>query len=159
AAIKGGATGDAAILPGEPEKSPLYKAITWADESLQMPPKENDRLSAEQVSLIRRWIATGAKWEESAVVTSVPGGIRIATSGGRSSDWDNRTYEPEAVWAYQPIRRLDVPVGNALRGVPGVAGDGDLRMHPIDAFLLAALKAKGIDGFAPPLDAGTLVRR
>ncbi|MBW8885611.1 MAG: hypothetical protein JF612_12745, partial [Planctomycetia bacterium] len=49
AAIKGGESGDAAIVPGNPEKSPLYKAVTWSDDSLQMPPKENDRLSAEQV--------------------------------------------------------------------------------------------------------------
>src|SRR5262245_11464823 len=65
AAIKGGESGDVAIVPGDPEKSPLYEAVTWADESLQMPPKENDRLSADQVALIRRWIATGAKWDES----------------------------------------------------------------------------------------------
>src|SRR3954471_18856989 len=64
AAIKGGESGEAAIVPGQPEKSPLYRAVTWSDDSLQMPPKENDRLSAEQVALIRRWIAAGAKWEE-----------------------------------------------------------------------------------------------
>src|SRR5688572_19964329 len=29
AAIKGGETGEAAIVPGQPEKSPLYRAITW----------------------------------------------------------------------------------------------------------------------------------
>src|SRR5688500_358423 len=42
AAIKGGESGDAAIIPGQPEKSPLYRAITWEDAALQMPPKEND---------------------------------------------------------------------------------------------------------------------
>src|SRR5689334_20332552 len=64
AAIKGGESGETAIVPGEPEKSPLYKAVTWIDDALQMPPKENDRLSAEQVAVIRRWIAAGAKWDE-----------------------------------------------------------------------------------------------
>src|SRR5437763_16180798 len=61
AAIKGGESGDVAVVPGEPEKSPLYRAITWTDDALQMPPKENDRLSAEQIALIRCWIAAGAK--------------------------------------------------------------------------------------------------
>src|SRR3954453_16927879 len=28
-AIKGGESGEAAILPGLPDKSPLYRAITW----------------------------------------------------------------------------------------------------------------------------------
>jgi mono/diheme cytochrome c family protein len=122
AAIKGGESGEAAIVPGQPEQSPLYRAVTWEDDSLQMPPKENDRLSAEQVALIRRWIAAGAKWDEPAATTvktgdawsSGPDGIRIVTSGGRSPAWDNRTYEPDAIWAYRPLRT----VGNALRGVP-----------------------------------------
>src|SRR5438874_2457485 len=34
AAIKGGESDEVAIVPGEPEKSPLYKAVTWDDESL-----------------------------------------------------------------------------------------------------------------------------
>src|SRR5262245_15667018 len=57
AALKGGESGEAAIVPGEPDKSPLLRAITWDDDTLQMPPKENDRLTAEQVAVIRRWIA------------------------------------------------------------------------------------------------------
>lgn len=161
AALKGGESGDAAIVPGQPEKSPLYKAVTWTDESIQMPPKENDRLSAEQVAVIRRWIAGGAKWEESGVRSQESaekwngsaGGIRIATSGGRSSDWDNRTYEPEAVWAYQPIRRPTVPA------LASSASEGTATNHPIDAFLLDSLQKRDINGFAPRADAKTLVRR
>ena len=154
AAIKGGESGEAAIVPGQPEKSPLYRAITWEDENLQMPPKANDRLSADQIAMIRRWIADGAKWEAPAATpnanaglawSSGAGGIRIATSGGRSADWDNRAYEPEAVWAYQPIRRPDLPANPAS--------------NPIDAFLLAALRSKGITSFAPPADSVTLSRR
>src|SRR6476660_4931603 len=97
AAIKGGESGEAAIVPGEPDKSPLYRAITWEDDALQMPPKANDRLSAEQVALVRRWIAAGAKWDEPTAAvddskvteqawSGGSGGIRIATSGGRSPD-------------------------------------------------------------------------
>src|SRR6478672_13322713 len=102
AAIKGGESGDVAIVAGEPLKSPLYRAVTWDDESLQMPPKENDRLTKEQVAVIRNWIAAGAKWDTTAATkpdqkwAGQSGGIRIATSGGRSADWENRTYEPEA---------------------------------------------------------------
>src|SRR5215471_10383756 len=66
AAIKGGESDEAAIVPGEPEKSPLYRAVTWDDESLQMPPKENDRLTKDQVAVIRSWIAAGAKWESTS---------------------------------------------------------------------------------------------
>jgi mono/diheme cytochrome c family protein len=171
AALKGGESGEVAIVPGEPEKSPFYRAVTWQDDTLQMPPKENDRLSPEQVAVIRRWIAAGAKWEEPAAIasdgtrsvpataawSSVPGGVRIATSGGVSADWDNRTYDPAAVWAYQPIQRPDLPTeGNALRGVPSAA---DQSPNPIDTFLLHALQAKGINDFAPPVDSIALLRR
>jgi len=165
AAIKGGESSEVAIVPGEPEKSPLYRAVTWDDDTLQMPPKENDRLSAEQIAVIRRWIAAGAKWDEAAPTataktseawSSGPEGIRIVTSGGVSTDWDNRTYDPAAVWAYQPIQQPPIPVGNALRGVPSAA---DQSPNPIDAFLLHALRAKGIDDFAPPADALTILRR
>jgi mono/diheme cytochrome c family protein len=150
-AVKGGESGEPAIVPSQPDKSPLYRAVTWEDDALQMPPKENDRLSVEQIAVIRRWIAAGAKWDDSAAIATRPtepwsigaGGIYIATSGGRSPDWDNRTYEPDAVWAYQPIRRAEVPA-------PG---------HPIDAFVLKALRDKGIDGFAPAADPATIIRR
>src|SRR5882757_373506 len=66
AAVKGGESGEVAIVPGEPDRSPLFRAVTWEDGAFQMPPKENDRLTAEQVAVIRRWIAGGAKWEEAA---------------------------------------------------------------------------------------------
>jgi len=159
-AVKGGESGDAAIVPGEPDKSPLYKAVTWADESLQMPPKENDRLSADQIAIIRRWIAAGAKWDDTATRSVSEGpwsnstsGVRIATSGGRSADWDNRAYERDAVWAYQPIRKPEVPT------LARSASEGNAADNPIDAFLLDALHKKGIDGFAPRADARTLIRR
>lgn len=164
AAIKGGESGDAAIVPGEPDSSPLLRAVTWEDGAFQMPPKENDRLTTEQVSVIRRWIAGGAKWEETATATTSPakpteawtngpGGIRIATSGGRSADWDNRPYEPDAVWAYQPIKHPEVPT------LARRASEGRVANHPIDAFLLEALAKKGITNFAPPADNLTLLRR
>src|SRR5262245_10314322 len=152
AAFRGGESGEPAIVPGQPEKSPLYKAITWDDAAQQMPPKENDRLTADQVALIRRWIAAGANWDEtstneSKAWNSSANGVRIATSGGQSADWDNRSYDPDAVWAYQPVKTPQPPKSNSQS------------LHPIDAFLLAALHAKGINGFAPPADKITLTRR
>ena len=161
-ALQGGDSGEVAIVPGQPERSPLYRAVTWADD-LKMPPKENDRLTPAEVELIYRWIVAGAPWE--AAARPVPGGsgsggttagddrwasaggVRVPTSGGLSKSWDERTYEEEALWAYRPRTRPAVPAVKAAGG------------HPIDAFLLAALEAKGIDGFAPPADRRTLIRR
>jgi mono/diheme cytochrome c family protein len=50
AALKGGESGAAAIVPGQPDKSPLVRAITWEDATFKMPPKENDRLTSAEVS-------------------------------------------------------------------------------------------------------------
>src|ERR1700759_4757457 len=59
-AIKGGDSGKPALVPGQPEKSPLFVAVTRQDKDLLMPPKEKDRLTAEQIAVLRRWIAAGA---------------------------------------------------------------------------------------------------
>src|SRR5687768_11129917 len=45
----GGDSGEPSLVPGKPEKSPLYLAATRTHEDWEaMPPKDNDRLSAEQ---------------------------------------------------------------------------------------------------------------
>src|SRR6476469_888413 len=49
---KGGKHGPA-IVPGDPEKSLLLKAISYHDEKLQMPPKE--RLTDAQVADFTQW--------------------------------------------------------------------------------------------------------
>ncbi len=53
-----------AIVPGEPDDSELIARILSDDEFEQMPPPHtNKKLSAEQVDLLRRWIAAGAEWD------------------------------------------------------------------------------------------------
>jgi mono/diheme cytochrome c family protein len=149
-AFKGGESGDVAVVAGQPEKSPLYLAVTRRDKDLAMPPKENDRLSAEQIELLRKWIESGAEWAEATVAKSkwdAADGVTVATSGGRADEWTNRRYKPEDIWAYQPIRRSAVPEVKAA-----VA-------NPIDAFILEKLANKDIAGLAQPADKRTLIRR
>jgi cytochrome c553 len=55
--LKGGDTGPA-IVPGDPAKSLLIKAIKYADEELKMPPK--GRLANEVVADFAAWIQRGA---------------------------------------------------------------------------------------------------
>ncbi|MFN0125236.1 MAG: DUF1549 and DUF1553 domain-containing protein [Verrucomicrobiales bacterium] len=57
--------------------------------------------------------------------------------------------EDRAYWAFQPVRRLEVPV------VATRAGAG---RHPVDAFLAAALEEKGL-AMNPPASPRELVRR
>ncbi|QDU75062.1 Planctomycete cytochrome C [Bremerella volcania] len=55
-----------AIVPGKPDESELLARIASDDADLQMPPAESNRprLSSEEVDLIRKWIAQGAKYDE-----------------------------------------------------------------------------------------------
>ena len=63
-AVKGGSSGDPAIVPGDPDKSELYRRITSHDADLVMPPPaEKKPLTDAQKAVVRRWIAEGAKYE------------------------------------------------------------------------------------------------
>jgi mono/diheme cytochrome c family protein len=152
--LAGGDSGKPALVPGQPEKSPLYLAATRKDPDRAMPPKENDRLTPQQLALLKQWVADGASWPDLSRVGKTPpkggwdaeGGVTVATSGGQSPEWTHRRYRPEDLWAYRPVRKAPVPQ------TTGAA-------NPIDAFLLKRLKEKGTREFAPPVDRRILIRR
>ena len=56
--------GYAAIVPGDADKSELIIRVTAKDTDLVMPPPEaGETLSADEVTLLRRWINGGAEYE------------------------------------------------------------------------------------------------
>ena len=121
-------------------------ALRWPEQELVSVPADREYAVAKRPLKQEtgdREQRTGSKTDPNWSASGADG-IRIATSGGRSPEWDNRTYEPEAVWAYQPIRQPPLPTQARS------ASEGNLDRNPIDAFLLEALRKKGIDGFAPP---------
>lgn len=60
--MKGGESKEAAITPGQPEKSKLFELITAKDDDDRMPQKD-DPLPDGQIALIERWIKEGAKFD------------------------------------------------------------------------------------------------
>lgn len=53
------------IVPGKPADSALFQRITATDDSERMPPaKTGKSLSAGEIELLRRWIASGGKYAE-----------------------------------------------------------------------------------------------
>jgi hypothetical protein len=58
--LKGGESGEAAIVPGKPEKSYLIEQITPSEGKAAMP-KDAPPLSDTQIATIRKWIEQGAK--------------------------------------------------------------------------------------------------
>ena len=151
--LKGGESEEPSVVHGKPLQSPLYLAVTrmHEDDWEPMPPKENDKLSAEQVAYIKDWIAGGAPWPDEKRIAAIlkeadpwgeAEGVLVKTSGGLSEDWTNRKYAPENLWAYQPVKRPKLPMKSA---------------NPIDAFIGEQLP-KGLKS-APLADRLTLIRR
>ena len=65
AAVKPLKSGDAAIVPGDPEASNLVARISEEDDTLRMPPrKAGNRLSPAEVDVLTRWVQQGAKYAE-----------------------------------------------------------------------------------------------
>jgi WD40 repeat protein len=60
ALVKGGETGDAAVVPGAPDKSSLLSQMIPKNGKAEMP-KDKPPLLEGQIKLIREWIAQGAK--------------------------------------------------------------------------------------------------
>ncbi len=169
----GGDSDKPAIIPGKPEESPLILAALRQSEDFEaMPPKEPDRLSAQQIDWLKEWITAGAPWPDAAKQKliaainhekwSAEDGIVMKTSGGLSADWTNRRYKPEGMWAYQPVTKPAVPVvgpaaGRAAAPSTSTGQRPVLQPNPIDAFLAARLPA-GLTP-APATDARTFIRR
>lgn len=83
---KGGDSGPA-VIPGNPEKSLLIKAVRYTDPDLRMPPK-GEKLSANEVAVLVSWVQRGA---------SDP---RVTKQAG---------VNPKDHWAFKPVREPAVP--------------------------------------------------
>ncbi|MBM4070865.1 MAG: DUF1549 domain-containing protein [Planctomycetes bacterium] len=123
---QGGKTGPG-LVAGRPADSLIVQRLRAGE----MPPGEK-KLSAAQIAVIEKWIATGARTLRGEPA-SLPPGIHI-------------TAEERAYWFYQPLRRPSPPQLSARVRTP------------IDAFILARLGEKKLD-FAADADRPTLLRR
>jgi mono/diheme cytochrome c family protein len=167
--LKGGDSEEPGFIAGKPEESPLYLAVTREHDDWEaMPPKEADKLYAEQIAWIKDWIAGGAPWPEDSRAQAIAkaneakwsaeDGITVKTTGALSPEWANRKYKPEGLWAYQPVRKIGVMEywSDAVSSTPALR-DSSPPPHPIDAFI-AATKPAGLTA-APAADRVTLIRR
>ncbi len=57
------------VRPGDPEGSELLRRISLPPGDEEFMPKEREPLSAEQIALIRLWIAEGARWPDAGAAT------------------------------------------------------------------------------------------
>ena len=126
--LKGGEEGPV-ILPGKPDRSLLFKLV----QSGEMP-KRDKKLTHEEVTTIKLWIAAGAKTARSEPAELGEGaGI---------------TPEERAFWSFQPIRQRKIPATKSR----------DRVRTPVDAFLVAAMTKQKL-AFSPDAERVTLLRR
>lgn len=127
----GGDSGEI-LVPGKPDESLLWTAITWADEDYEMPPKQ--KLPASVIADFRKWIEMGApdpRVSEKIVIKT-----EIDVEEGRK------------FWSFQKP---------SLPSVPAVEDDKWARSD-LDRFLLRRLEEKKL---SPARDANpeVLLRR
>ena len=130
-ALKGGDLGRA-IVPGKSGESPLIRYVAGLDPDLKMPP-EGERLSAEQIAVLRAWIDQGADWPESA-------SVELKSKGADH-------------WAFKTPIRPAVPnfkfqITNRTSPI----------QTPIDHFILDRLQREGLT-LSPETDRVTWLRR
>ena len=152
--LKGTDPEEPPLVPGNPNKSPLYQAVLW--NGSEMPPKENDRLTKTETEWIRKWIAAGAPWPDAKTQLAIQKqewsvrendeGIIVDTSGGLADDWTYRRYRPEDIWAFQPLNQVDMQKMKLAE------------QHPIDFFIQRKIDEEKLEA-APQADAQTLIRR
>ena len=71
-ALKGGQSGEAAILPGKPDASPLLRFVQDQVEDLEMPPVAKrgkfPALTKDEIATLNGWVAQGANWPDGAIL-------------------------------------------------------------------------------------------
>jgi len=79
--VRAGASGTAAVAAGKPEESELLARLVDADPETRMP-QEDDPLTTEEIDLVRRWIAAGAKFDgvdpKSSLKSQLPARVHAA---------------------------------------------------------------------------------
>jgi mono/diheme cytochrome c family protein len=76
------------IVPGQPEKSLLVRAIRH-ETDYKMPPAPKMKLNAQTIDDIAAWIKLGAAWPDEKAVTTAP--------------------DPRKHWAFQPVTKPAIP--------------------------------------------------
>lgn len=133
--LKGGESGPA-VVPGDPAKSLLFKAVQYHDPDTAMPPKE--KLEDRVIADIEQWVKMGAPW---------PAETAVASAAAKPAEWNWEELRASH-WAFQPMQRPTPPSVN----------DAAWPANEVDQFVLAKLEAEGMTP-APVADRLTLIRR
>jgi cytochrome c553 len=133
--LLGGESGHPGVTPGSLSESSLYEAITWANDDMQMPPK--NKLPEDVIANFRKWIEMGAPDPRDQTIPHVAGGRR-----------DINMQEGRQHWAFQKPKTSVAP---DLK-------DASWARSTIDQWIQAGLEKVGLQPM-PDADRRTLIRR
>lgn len=119
------------VEPGDAPSSHLLQVVQSQGDSPPAMPQDASPLSADQISVLRRWISDGANW---------PAGQRLQEAVVDDFNW----------WSFQPLHPVTPP--------PVSPHESHLVQTPVDLFILKALRARGLKHSAPA-DRRVLIRR
>jgi cytochrome c553 len=139
ALMRGGENG-ASIVPGKPDTSLLVQMIRH-EKDPGMPHKQK-QLPAEAIKQLADWVLAGAPYSRPLDKSAGAGSTKVAA--GFSVSEEDRQH-----WSFLPLKKIEPPA-LTLAGRPV--------QNPIDRFVLARLKEKGL-GFSPPAGREALIRR
>ena len=134
--LRGGDHGQPALVSGSPERSFLIDVIAAEDAELRMPP-DGDRLTASQVSTIRKWIQQGAEW---------PGQMDATADDLQSDHWSLQPIQSDTVVASSASEGIDTLVAKQLRQ------SGLSRSPPADPITLIRRLSFILTGLPPTPD-------
>src|SRR5438105_2803793 len=96
AAIEGGDSGERAIVPGDPDRSLLIKAVNHVGD-YRMPPKR--KLADSEIASLTDWVKTGVPWPAA----------KSPAAEQKQSPTELANYHRQSHWAYQPVTRPKLP--------------------------------------------------
>ncbi len=129
--LRGGESGEPAVVPFASDESELMRRITAPHGDERAMPPEEPRLNSQEIESLRTWIDQGARWPDRLAGKMVR--RRVTTEH----------------WSFQPIQQPAVPVS---------ADDFVRSGNPIDAFVSSRLREHGLAP-SPRADRRTLIRR
>src|SRR5262245_11442201 len=134
--VRGGSHGPSVVV-GTSADSNVVGSISECEEPFR--PDGRDKLPAEQIAAIARWIDLGAPYDKPLV------------DNPRDPDAWTATVVPDKArefWSFQPLAAVEPPA---------VKNEAWVR-NPIDRFVLAKLEEKGLTP-SPPAEPRVLIRR
>ncbi|HXJ40255.1 MAG TPA: PSD1 and planctomycete cytochrome C domain-containing protein, partial [Bryobacteraceae bacterium] len=141
AGVKRGGNGGPIIVAGDPKGSRLYRALTYNETELRMPP--TGKLADEKIAAFEKWIADGAV------------DPREDTSGGVPAAAPKKGMDIETGrkwWSFQPLTQKPAPK------IRNAALAKTWPKDKLDSFILAKLEQNKLKP-SPPADRATLIQR